>query len=187
MVTLTAWQALFPHAGPLSGLRVLIHGAAGGVGHIAVQLAKLAGAEVIGTASANNRDFLLGLGAVDVVDYKKVPLEKAAKDVDVVLDTRGGEDYVRLLETLRPGGIIVSLLGRQAGANSPAATRKGLRAGFLSVQSDKNALARVGQLMADRALRVVIEQEFQLEEASAAHTAVEAGHGRGRVLIRPTE
>jgi NADPH:quinone reductase-like Zn-dependent oxidoreductase len=183
MVTLTAWQALFPFAGPLVRQRVLVHGASGGVGHIVVQLATHAGADVIATASARNRDFLVELGAREVVDYAEHPLEKVARDVDIAVDTRGGDDYVRLVETVRPGGLIVSLLGREAAANEQTARARGLRAGFLTVRPDGDVLARIGELLANGSLRVEIAEELPLAEAAKAHALVEGRHVRGKVLL----
>lgn len=108
---LTVWQAFFDHAHLASDQRVLIHGAAGGVGTFAVQIAHWCGAYVIGTASAKNRDFLLRLGADEVIDYHQVRFEQAVCDVDVVLDTIGGETRERSWQVLKPTGILVSLPG----------------------------------------------------------------------------
>src|SRR5262245_22191041 len=106
---LTAWQAFFDHAQLVPGQRVLIHGAAGGVGSFAVQIARWHGAYVIGTASSEDRDFLLRLGANEVIDYRQAQFEQAVRDVDVVLDTIGGETRERSWQVLKPGGILVSL------------------------------------------------------------------------------
>src|SRR5215470_17523670 len=106
---LTVWQAFFDHARLAPGQRVLIHGAAGGVGGFAVQIARWHGAHVVGTASAGNRAFVLGLGANEVIDYRRVKFEQAARDIDVVLDTIGGETRERSWQVLKPGGILVTL------------------------------------------------------------------------------
>src|SRR5205814_10287290 len=106
---LTAWQALFDRGGLESGQTVLVAGAAGGVGHFAVQFAKLAGARVIGTGSSRNRDFVLGLGAEEYVDYTQQDVAEAVSGVDVALDTVGGETTQSLVPTLREGGIIVTI------------------------------------------------------------------------------
>src|SRR5690625_2222622 len=107
LVSLTAWQALVENADIQPGQRVLVHAAAGGVGHVAVQIAKARGAYVIGTASAAKHDFLRELGADEVVDYRDRDVEEIAHDVDAVLDTLGGDTSTRSLHTLRPGGIVV--------------------------------------------------------------------------------
>src|SRR5216683_2520023 len=111
LAALTAWQALFDAGGLSAGQRVLIHAAAGGVGSFAVQLAKWKGAYVIGTASAHNHEFLRGLGADETIDYTAVRFEDAVQDVDLVLDAMAGETQKRSWKTLKPGGILVSILG----------------------------------------------------------------------------
>lgn len=186
MVALTAWQSLFELARLRSGQRVLVHGAAGGVGHVAVQIARSTGAEVIGTASARNVDFVTGLGARAVIDYTSVPLEEVARDVDVVLDSRGGTDFLRLLETLRPGGVIVSLVGANP-EGERVARAKGLRAAFAFVHPEPQALDRIAAQLGDGALRVAIDRVFPLDEAGNAHAYVEGGHVRGRVLLHVNE
>ena len=111
MGALTAWQALFDHANLSSGQTILIHAAAGGVGHFAVQFAKWKGAKVIGTASASNADFLYSLGVDEVIDYRATAFETAVRNVDVVLDPLGGEVQDRSWNVLKRNGILVSLLG----------------------------------------------------------------------------
>ena len=108
---LTAWQGLFDHGKLKAGQRVLIHGASGGVGTYAVQLAKWKQAYVIGTASGKNVSFLKELGASEVIDYKKTHFEEILKDIDLVFDTIGGETQTNSLKVLRPGGILVSTVG----------------------------------------------------------------------------
>ena len=117
LAALTAWQSLFDSASLAAGQTVLIHGAAGGVGHFAVQFARWKGARVIGTASASNQSFLRELGADKVIDYRTTRFEEAVGDVDVVLDTIGGETQQRSWKVLKKGGILVATLG----ISSPAA------------------------------------------------------------------
>jgi NADPH:quinone reductase-like Zn-dependent oxidoreductase len=182
MVGLTAWQSLFELANVQAGQHVFVHGGSGGVGHIAIQLARWAGAKVSATASGRNHALLQELGAERVIDYTKAPLETAAADVDVVLDTRGGKDFLRLLDLIRPGGTIVSLLGSNAEGERAARTRD-IKAAFTFVRPQQSALERIAKLMASGALRLVIDRVFPLGEADQAHTLVESGHVRGRVLL----
>jgi NADPH:quinone reductase-like Zn-dependent oxidoreductase len=182
MVALTAWETLFEQAGLVAGQRVLVHGAAGGVGHIAVQLAGWAGAAVIATASVRNRAFLLGLGAHEIVDYTTTRVEDAVRDVDVVVDTRGGVDFVRLLGTLRPGGIIVTILGHDL-SQDEAVEARGVRAGFTYVAPNAATLDRVGELIAAGSLRIHPDRAFPLERVADAHAVGEGGHVRGLLLL----
>src|SRR5205807_3894871 len=125
---LTAWQALFDKGGLESGQTVVIAGAAGGVGHLAMQFAKRAGARVIGTGSSRNRDFVLGLGADEYVDYTQQDVASSVSGVDVAFDTVGGETTGSLVPTVREGGIVVTI------ANAPpeeAARERGARAELL--------------------------------------------------------
>jgi NADPH:quinone reductase-like Zn-dependent oxidoreductase len=182
MVALTAWQSLVTHAEVGAGQRVLVSGAAGGVGHVAVQLAKAAGAFVIGTASTANHDFLRSLGADQVVDYTRRPIARLVEPVDVVLDPRGGPDFDELLDVLRPGGIIVTLKGEQPGQRELAASR-GLRVGYTYVGPDGATLGRIAEQLADGRLDIAVEQVFPLAEAAAAHRLGEGGHVRGRLVL----
>ncbi|MBB5954364.1 NADPH:quinone reductase-like Zn-dependent oxidoreductase [Saccharothrix tamanrassetensis] len=182
MVGITAWQTLFRHAGLERGQRVLVHGAAGGVGHVAVQLAAGTGAEVVGTASARNHDFVAGLGASRVVDYTAERVEDVVRDIDVVVDTRGGDDAVRLLDVLRPGGILVTLKGQDDKLDATARER-GLRTGYTYVSPDAEALVDIARRLADGSLRIALEQAFPLERVAAAHATGEEGHVRGRLVL----
>jgi NADPH:quinone reductase-like Zn-dependent oxidoreductase len=128
---------------------------------------------------------VLGLGAERVVDHAGRRLEATVRDVDVVVDTRGGADFERLLGVLRPGGIIVSLLGRDAG-HEEAARARGVRAAFTYVAPDGQVLGKIAQLMAGGGLRVVVRQVFPLELAAMAHAASEQGHVRGRLVLDAT-
>lgn len=182
MVALTVWQALFEQAGVRPGQRVLVHGAAGGTGHVAVQLANAAGAEVTGTASARSRDFLLALGAHQVVGYDDGQIEKLGRQFDVTLDTRGGPDFIRLIGTVRPGGVLVTLVGEGTG-DREAARSADVRPEFTYVAPDGAVLARAGQFIAAHNIRVSVAQVLPLEEAARAHATGEAGHVRGRLVL----
>src|SRR5262245_57510205 len=132
---LTAWQALVDTAGVRADQRVLIHAAAGGVGHLAVQIAKARGAYVVGTASPGHHDFLRELGADEVIDYRATDVAETVRDMDVVLDPLGGDSPLRSLATLRPGGTLVSILGA-SGDLQEAAAAKGVRAATMLVEAD---------------------------------------------------
>jgi NADPH:quinone reductase-like Zn-dependent oxidoreductase len=180
---LTAWQALVDRAQVQPGQRVLIHAAAGGVGHLAVQIAKARGAYVIGTARAGKHDLLRELGADEVVDYTAVDVAEAVDPVDVVIDPIGGENGPRSLRTLRPGGILVSI-------NSPAeqrlvarAAELGVTAGFLLVEPDRAGLLGLAALVSAGRLRVLIEAEVPLAEAAKAHELSETGRVTGKIVL----
>ncbi|MFJ5261674.1 NADP-dependent oxidoreductase [Streptomyces sp. NPDC088387] len=179
MVVLTAWQTLFGIGGLSAGQRVLVPGAAGGVGHIVVQLAADAGAEVIGTASARNRDFVLSLGAKEVIAHDMV---RDVKDVDLAVDPMGGAEFFRLLDVVRPGGIVVTLKGEGPDHRRVAEQHKA-RAGFTYVQPDAAVLERAAPLLASGRLRPAVERVFPLEEAAQAHALGEQGHVRGRLVL----
>ncbi len=162
---LTAWQALFDHAQIGKGERVLIHGAAGGVGTYAVQLANWKGAEVIATASAQDHDFLRELGASDVIDYTHQRFEEKVKDVDMVLDAIGGETQERSWGVLRRGGILISIV-------SPVPDEKaaslGLRGAFFIVEPNRAQLIQLGKLIDSGTLRVVVGAVLPLAKARQA-------------------
>ncbi|MDG4789571.1 NADP-dependent oxidoreductase [Micromonospora sp. WMMD1102] len=180
MAALTVWQTLVTHGGLTAGQRVLVPGAAGGVGHVAVQLAAALGAEVTGTASRANHDFVCGLGASRVVPHDGATAR--AGEYDVVIDPRGGADFERLLSALRPGGIIVTLKGEAPGMRDLARAR-GVRAGFTYVQPDGAVLADVADMMAGGGLTAAIERVLPLTEAASAHEIGEAGHVRGKLVL----
>lgn len=184
MATLTAWQALQQWPEPLATGRVLIHGAAGGVGHIAVQLAKGAGAQVIATASARNHDFLRTLGADEVFDYMKSPFEGAIHGIDLALDTRGGAEIARLIQTLKPGGMVVSLKDSGDESARAAAAAKNARVLKIVVHPDRDVLTAIGERLQNHSLKIEIASEFPLAEIAHAHALVESGGARGKVVLR---
>jgi NADPH:quinone reductase-like Zn-dependent oxidoreductase len=177
---MTAWQALYDRAGLERGQTVLIAGAAGGVGHFAVQFAKLAGARAIGIGSTRNRDFVLGLGADEYIDYTQEDVAESASDVDVAFDTVGGEVTQTLVSTLRPGGIIVTIAGAPPEA---AARERGARAELLGMSPDPDQLARIAELVAAGEVHVEISNTFPLEEVQQAHLLSESGHTRGKIVL----
>ncbi len=182
MVATTASQALFDHGGLEAGQRVLIHSGAGGVGHVAVQLAKAAGAEVVASASARNRRFLLGLGADRVVPYDSEWGGAGTGHFDVVIDPRGGDDFKALLRAVGPGGTIVGLKGRRPEYDA-AASAAGVRAAYEKVEPDASTLAKVADSIESGTLRPVVERTFALSGARDAHTLGEEGHVRGKLIL----
>src|SRR5579859_1967720 len=145
LTALTAWQAFFDHASLVAGQTVLIHGAAGGVGVFAVQLAHWAGAQVIATASARNRDFLHELGANEVIDYTTTRFEDVVQEVDLVFDTVGGDTLQRSWQVIKPGGVLVSIVSPQL----PADVAKGHDARFawFIVEPNREELIQIGTLI----------------------------------------
>jgi NADPH:quinone reductase-like Zn-dependent oxidoreductase len=177
---LTAWQALFDRAGLQRGQRALIAGAAGGVGHFAVQFAGHAGAHAIGTGSTHSRDFVLGLGAERFVDYTQEDVSESVSGVDVAFDTVGGETTQTLLATLREDGMLVTI------ASAPPeqeAAERGVRAELLVMSPSSEQLARIAELVGAGEVRVEIAQTFPLAEVQQAHALSESGHTRGKLIL----
>lgn len=183
LVSLTAWQALTEHAGLRAGQRVLIHAAAGGVGHVAVQIAKALGAYVIGTASAGKHDFLREIGVDEAVDYRSTDFTQAVRDVDVVLDTLGGETSVRSLEVLRPGGIVVSILPVGGQDFPDEAERLGVRAVRMLVDADRSGMREIARMAEAGQLKATIAGTFPLAEAAKAHELGDTGRTTGKLVL----
>ncbi len=178
---LTAWQALFDHAHLSAGQIVLIHGAAGSVGTFAVQLSHWAGARVIGTASARNREFLRDLGADEVIDYTATRFEDAVHDVDVVLDAVGGDTLDRSWPVLKKGGILVSVVNVPSQEQAAA---YGVRAAFFIVQPSRDQLMRIGDLIDAERVRPIVARVFPLSEARRAYELGLEGHTHGKLILR---
>ncbi|MFF9312554.1 NADP-dependent oxidoreductase [Streptomyces sp. NPDC004684] len=183
LVSLTAWQALVERAELRAGQRVLIHAAAGGVGHVAVQIAKAHGAYVIGTASAGKHDFLREIGVDEPVDYRTTDVTEAVRDVDVVLDTLGGETSVRSLRTLRPGGVVVSILPVGSDDFPTEAERLGVRAVRMLVDADHHGMRAIADLVETGRLRPTVAGTFPLAEAAKAHELGETGRTTGKLVL----
>ncbi len=177
---LTAWGAAFDVADVKAGQRVLVHGAAGGVGNHVVQLACWKGAHVIGTASAANLDFVRSLGAESAIDYNAGPFEEAIHDPDVVIDTVGGELAERSFKVLRPGGVYVTVAGRLAEDSGKAEGIRATRAG----RARPDTLRQISELIGANRLRPVVGKVFRLSEAAQAQALSQTGHGRGRIILR---
>ncbi|PSM40450.1 NADPH:quinone reductase [Streptomyces dioscori] len=184
LAALTAWQALVDTADVRPGQRVLIHAAAGGVGHLAVQIAKERGAYVIGTASAGKHEFLRGLGADELVDYRETDFAEAVRDVDVVLDTVGGDYRSRSLRTLRPGGLLVSILVSGTPELAEEAEGLGVRAAEMLVEADQAGMSAIAGLVAAGTLRATVAEVFPLAEAAKAHALGDTGRTVGKLVLQ---
>ncbi|MEV4738824.1 NADP-dependent oxidoreductase [Streptomyces sp. NPDC049555] len=182
---LTAWQALVGIARIEAGQRVLIHAAAGGVGHLAVQIAKARGARVIATARSDNHAFVTSLGADEVIDYTTTDFTTAAGPVDVVLDLVGGEYASRSVRTLRPGGLLVTTVGHHPGMTAEEAEQYGVRFEAVFVQPSGPDLESLGELAEAGKLRVHVGREVSLADAATAHRLAEAGRAKGKTVLIP--
>jgi len=178
---ITAWKSLFEVGGLMPGQRVLIHGAAGGVGSNAVQLAKWRGAEVIVTASAHNRDYLQGLGANEVIDYRTERFEEAIGNIDVVFDTIGGDTQERSWQVLKKGGILVSII---APPSAEKAALLGVRQAFVFIQPDVAVLAELAKLVDAGKLHTHLDEVLPLSEARRAQVLSQGGHVRGKIVLK---
>jgi NADPH:quinone reductase-like Zn-dependent oxidoreductase len=181
LASLTAWQALFEVADLKSGQTVLIHAAAGGVGHFAVQLAKWKEAKVIGTASADSESFLRDLGTDKVIDYRTTKFEESVHHVDVVLDTIGGDTQQRSWQVLKKGGILVATLGI---SSQEPAHQHGVRGEGIMVHPDADQLTQIAALIDAGNLRPAVTTILPLAEAARAHDLSQTGHVRGKIVLQ---
>ena len=180
----TAWEALFEQADLTSGQTILIHGAGGAVGGFAVQYAKAKGATVIATATGDDVEYVRGLGADTVVDYKTEKFEDAAHGVDAVLDTLSGDTRARSWATLKDGGVLVSTL---PGAEPPSdAAARGIQGKSFSAHPDGSHLAEIGQLVDAGKVKVRVGAVLPLSEAKQAQEQAQNGHTRGKVVLEVT-
>jgi NADPH:quinone reductase-like Zn-dependent oxidoreductase len=177
---LTAWQALFDHGKLTAKQRVLIHGAAGGVGIFAVQLAHWKGARVIATASAGNADFVRELGADEVIDYAKDKFEEVVKDIDLVLDTVGGDVFERSKLVLSPTGLLVTIVEIVPPEDAGGPKREI----FFIVEPNRVELIELGRLIDSGKVKTTIAEVFPLEQAEQAFERGLAGHVRGKIVLR---
>ena len=180
LVALTAWQALFEVAKLQQGQTVLIHAGAGGVGSIAVQLAKWRGARIIATASDYNHNFLRELGVDVPVDYRTQNFEDFTSDVDVVLDPIGGDTQVRSLQILKEGGILVSIVGLTSEGRNPS---RNVRATSILVQPNSGQLSEIGGLIQNGIINPIVSYRFPLEQAPLAHEQSQTRRTRGKIVI----
>ncbi|MEH2409506.1 NADP-dependent oxidoreductase [Nostoc sp.] len=181
MVAMTAYQGLFDHADLKPGQTVLIHAASGGVGMFAVQFAKWKGAHVIGTASAANAEFVQSLGADQVIDYNATPFEQVVENVDVVLDTLGGDTQARSYSVVKPGGILVSTA---APPNAQKAQERGIRAEMMNMKPSASLLEEIASLLDSGQVKTIVAQTFSLSEARQAQELSQGGHVRGKIVLQ---
>jgi NADPH:quinone reductase-like Zn-dependent oxidoreductase len=181
LVALTAHQA-FELADLQAGQLVLVHAAAGGVGSVAVQLAKARGARVAGTAGPANQEFLRELGVDIPIDYTTTDFADVLSDVDVVLESQGGDVRQRSWGVLRPGGIMVSILGPLPQEDAEAHNVRGVH---MLVHTSGVQMAEIADLIAAGKLRSIVQQEFPLSAAPDAHRLAESGHVRGKLVLVP--
>jgi NADPH:quinone reductase-like Zn-dependent oxidoreductase len=184
LAALTAWQALVTYGNIQQGDKVLIHAAAGGVGHYAVQLAKHFGAWVIGTGSAVNREFVLSLGADEYIDYTAERFEDRVRDADIVIDSLFGDHILRSLDTVKEDGIAISLITFFEGAIAAKAREKKIRTHRLSVVSSGEDMQQIASLLAKGILHSHLAAEYPFEEIPAAHEQIATGKTRGKIVIQ---
>jgi alcohol dehydrogenase len=181
LVGVSAWWALRDDIGLSNGQKILIHGGAGGIGSIAIQLAKNLGAYVATTVSTNDKQFVQELGADVVIDYKTQTFEHLLHDYDAVFDTVGGETYGRSFKTLKRGGIIVSMLEQP---NSKLMNEYGVKAIFRFTQANRERLTKVAQWIDENNnIRIIIDKTFSLSEAAYALEYQKNIHPRGKVVV----
>ena len=180
----TAWEALVDTANLRAGQTVLIHGGSGGVGHLAIQIAKARGAKVFATASTANQEFLRQMGADVAIDYTRAKFEEVAKDVDVVLDTVGRDTLERSYGVVKRGGIIVSIVDEP----KPAALEAhGIRGVTLRCTPKAGVLEELSKLMEAKKFTPLVSQSFQLADVVQAQSQIATGHTRGKIVLKITD
>ena len=181
IVALTAWQALVDSAKLGAGQSVLIQGGSGGVGTFAIQIAKARGAKVFATASTPNQEFLKQLGAEVAIDYTKQKFEDVAKDVDVVLDSVGGDTLARSYGVVKKGGFVATLVSR---VDQAELDKHGIRGASISVKPNAEELAEIGKLIDAKKIKVIVSQTFPLADAVKAQEQTATGHTRGKIVLK---
>ena len=185
LAALTAWQVLANRVKIQRGQKVLIHAAAGGVGHFAVQIAKYLGAYVIGTSSAANREFVLSIGADEHIDYTTQHIADVVRDADMVLDTIGGENIDISLEVVKPGGTVIGIVSGRTPGLAEKAAAKGINGYPFLVSSNGNDMRRIADLLAMKIVRPFISHTFPLSRMADAHQQIETGKTRGKIVVLP--
>lgn len=183
LAALTAWQAIVTEAKVQPGQRVLIQAAAGGVGHFAVQIAKHFGAYVVGTSSAANKAFVLGLGADEHIDYHTQPLDAAGNDYDFVLDPISGDNIERSFDVVKKGGIALSIVSAFADLVKEKAIAKGINGYFFMVSPNEKDIQSIADLLAKGIIKSHVSKTFPFEEMAAAHEALATGRTLGKIIV----
>lgn len=182
LVALTAWQALVSKAKLQAGQKVLIHAGSGGVGSIAIQIAKHLGATVVATTSTANLALVKSLGADQVIDYKTQDFAALVKDCDVVLDTLGGATRTRSFSVLKPGGCLISVIA--PGDTSGQAEKLGVRSEVFFMWASGEQLAQIGALVEAGAIKPLVDRTFALDEVQQALDYSQSGRARGKIVIK---
>lgn len=185
LAALTAYQAIVHNAGVTAGQRVLIHAAAGGVGHFAVQIAKHLGAWVAGTSSAAKGDLVMSLGADKHIDYRSVKFEEVLSDIDFVLDTLGGENIDRSLQVMKKGGTLISIPTGLNESVTQKAKALGINGYSILVHSSGADMKALAAMLADGTLKAHVSGVFPFAQMAEAHRQVETGHTAGKVIVKP--
>lgn len=180
LAALTAWQGMIDHGRLESGQRVLIHGGAGGVGHMAIQIAKAKGAWVATTCAGDDIDFVRGLGADQAIDYRQDKFEERVRDIDLVYDLIGGETQERSFAVLKNGGALISTLQEPDKAKALA---KDLTIAHYMAKPDSDELKQIADLIAAGKVRPVVHATYALEDAARAEQALAGGHVRGKIVL----
>jgi len=184
LVALTAWQALVKNANVQAGQKVLVHAAAGGVGHFAVQLAKHLGAVVTGTSSAKNKDFVLSLGADAHIDYHNYDWENHPEEFDFVLDTIGGDNIDHSILITKKGGSLISIPTGLNEAVTEKAKAKGVNGYFILVQSNGEDMQQIASLLEKGKIKAIVAQIFPFAEMKQAHLQQETGRTVGKIVVQ---
>lgn len=181
LAALTAWQALVDAAQLRAGQTVLVHGGSGGVGSFAIQIAKARGARVIATASTSNQDLLRQLGADVAIDYTKEKFEDAAREVDIVLDTVGGETLARSYGVVKKGGIITSIRG---GLDRVELEKRQIRGAGIASHPSSAELAEITKMIERKKIKPIVSQVLPLTDAAKADEQAETHHTRGKMVLQ---
>ena len=180
LVGLSAWQALVEQINIRKGQKILVHGGAGGIGTIAIQLAKHLGAYVVATASQADVDYVKGLGADEVIDYQREKFEKKIKDYDAVFDTAGGDAYQKSFRVVKEGGIIVSMVEQP---NEELMAKYKITAKAQFTQPNADQLVKLASLVDDGVIKPHVDKSFSMEQAKEAFAYQQTGRPQGKVVI----
>lgn len=184
LAALTAWQNLTEHYKVKAGQKVLIHAGSGGVGHFAIQIAKHLGAYVIATSSADNKRFVMGLGADEHIDYNAVNFEDEVSDIDFVLNVLSSDITKRSISVLKQGGTVISISSGLNDELTELAKAKGVKAQHTMVKSNGADMQQLADLLESGKVRAHVAQTYTLEDMQKAHTQVESGRTVGKIVVK---